>query len=572
MLAIRAAVGSNGPPWRRGRGLRSFRAAAGLLNLFFRGAKSHASLPDPARGLAAGVLLCLAVSAPAAPAPASSDIDKYLPDDAQMVAVVNVKQITSWTPFRKQVKDQIEQFIKMGLPAEILKDTGFDPLRDTDRFVLATAADSYKMIQANMTAPPHRPIPPPAPPGAAPPAIAPPPPPHSVSMSTASPLGFPSFFLIQGKFDADKLEAKAQQALKDHPEMVKKPRMVGGIELWEITPPGPVGNHIYLAMLDKQTLMATGLESQALEALDKAAGKRKTDLKDKQVRAALARTNEKAAFQMAASGDIITQVRSESDGKGGFTTTTKTLRDEGFEGFRGAVTLGEADIRYEFGLTAKDADKATETAKSMTDGLEMGIKNVTAAAQQMKDLQPVVDAMKAVKIAASGDTISVEGSATADAVQGAVKAWFTESPRLVSRRIRRRLRRPGKTSNEPERRTAGVSRLMERSISRLTPAARQILCIYGFGGCTVPVRGRSSSAGAARMSGRRLAKGSGSVIRTYGAGFVRCGIVAASAVSADASTVGSSRDARSGVGCGARIGSGGGWLTSTEGRWIRSLA
>ena len=355
--------------------------------------------PIPQRGLAVGVLLCLAASAPTAPAPASSDLDKYLPDDAQMVAVVNVKRITSWAPFQKQVKDQIEQFIKMGLPAEILKDTGFDPLLDTDRVVVVTAADSYKIIRMEQTGP--RPL---TPPGGAPPRVPPPPPGVMNSMATAGPIGFASFVLIQGKFDADKLEAKAQQALKDHPDIVKKPRMVGGIELWDINPPGPGGQHIYLAMLDKQTLLATGLESQALEALDKAAGKRKTNLKDKQVRNALARANEKPAFQMAASGDIITEVRSETDGKGGTATTTKTLREEGFESFRGAVTLGDADLRYEFVLTAKDADKAKETVKSMNDGLEMGIKNVTAAAEQMKDLQPVVDAMKAVKITASDDT------------------------------------------------------------------------------------------------------------------------------------------------------------------------
>ena len=392
----------------------------------------------PRACLTAGALLCLAAAAPAA------DLDKYLPDDAQMVAVVNVKQITAWTPFQKQIQDQIQQLLKADEAQTVLKDTGFDPLRDIDHVVIVAAADSYKTITPPPPAgavkpggganPPSviKPAPPGNPPAAPPagvaappppPAVAPPPPPAgSVTIASGSPVGFVSFILVQGKFDADKLEAKAQQALKDHPDVVKKPRMVGGIELWEIAP--AASDHIYLAMLDKNTLMATGLESQALEALDKANGKRKTEIKDKQVRDALTKLDPKAAVQETASGDMVTSVSMKSDGKGGFTTTTQTFHDQGVEGFHAAVMLGDADLHGEFILTVKDADKAKEMAKQANDGLEMGIKNITAAAQQMKELLPLVDAMKTVKIAAVGDTIAVEGSATPDAVQAAVKAFF----------------------------------------------------------------------------------------------------------------------------------------------------
>ena len=398
----------------------------------------------PSACLAAGALLCLAASAPAAPAPASSDLDKYLPDDAQMVAVVNVKQITAWTPFQKQFQDQIQQALKNGPPAELLKDTGFDPLRDLDRIVIVSAASSPQIIKPPMTAPPGSPVPPPGvkppgtveqppssippPPGvAAPPPPPPPPTPPTVTQTSTgrSPVGFPTFFLIQGKFDADKLEAKAQQAAKDHPAVLKS-RKIGGIELWEIIPagPGPLGDHLYLALLDKDTLMAAGLESQALEALDKANGKKKTEIKDKQVRDGLAKADAKAALQVVCGGDMVTQVSMKSDGKGGFTTTTMSLREDGIEGFRVTVTLGDADIHAELTLTAKDADKAKEMSTYMNAVLEMEVKGVTAAAQQMKDLQPLVDALKTVKITASGDSISVEGSATPDAVQAGVKGLF----------------------------------------------------------------------------------------------------------------------------------------------------
>ena len=403
-------------------------------NPFLRGGKSHASFSSPPPRSGARALALLAAAAPAA------DLDKYLPDDAQIVAVVNVKQITAWTPFQKQIQDQIQQLLKTDEAQRVLKDTGFDPVRDIDRVVVVAAADSYKTVNPPQFAPPPvvKPVPVgvpapapgvgPPPGGAAPPpgVVAPPPPPPAGSFSTSagSPFGFVSFILVQGKFDADKLEAKAQQALKDHPDVVKKPRMVGGIELWQIAT-GP-SDHIYLAMLDKNTLMATGLESQALEALDKANGKKKTELKDKQVRDALAKTDPKAALQVAASGDLVTSVSMKSDGKGGFTTTTKTLHDDGFEGYHGSVGLGDADLHYTFTLTAKDADKAKETAKNMSDGVDKALADAKAHPERMpKELLPALDAFKTVKITASGDTISVEGSATAEEIEAAVKAFFT---------------------------------------------------------------------------------------------------------------------------------------------------
>lgn len=375
--------------------------------------------PFPSACLAVGALACLAASALAAPAPPAADFDKYLPDDAQMVAVLNVKQVASWAPFQKQFQDQIQQLLKTDPIRDVLKDTGFDPLRDVDRVVIVAAASSVKVVRPpDLVAPKF--TPPPVPP----PGVRPPPPAEFSGSTAVGPAGFTTFFLVQGKFDADKLEAKARQLAKDDAAMIKS-RKVGEAELWEITLPGPAGEpHLYLSLLDRNTLMATVVESQALEALDKAAGKRTTDLKDKQVRDALAKADSRAALRVVASGDLVTSVEMKSDGKGGVTTTTKALRDQGIEGEGVAVTLGDADLHAEATITAKDADKAKDMAKSMNDGLDMGIKNVAKAAQDMKDLAPLVDALKTVKIAVSGATISVEGGATPDAIPAGIKAIF----------------------------------------------------------------------------------------------------------------------------------------------------
>ncbi len=229
-----------------------------------------------------------------------------------------------------------------------------------------------------------------------------------------------------GKFDADKLEAKAKQYAKDSPGVVKS-RMVGGIELWEIAVPGQT-DHPYVAMLDKGTVMATIGESRALEALDKANGKKKTDLKDKLVRDAVAKMDPKAALQVVASGDQIIGESGMSDGKGGFTTKKISQRDQGVESIHITVTLGDADMHGEYVMTVKDADKAKETAKSMQDGVDMFIKCAPGRAQQMKDLLPLVQALKTIKITTTGDTVVMEGNATPEAVLAGVKGYFTVTP------------------------------------------------------------------------------------------------------------------------------------------------
>ncbi len=212
----------------------------------------------PSACLALGAVAWLAASARAA------DLDKYLPDDAQSVTVVNVKAITSWAPFQKLIQPKLEDAIKTGpgQMSEMIKETGIDPFRDIERVVVAAGGDSYKIIKPPQTTGP-KPPPPPGlkpPPGAAVPPTAVPPPagpqppgggavvidqPPTAMMSQNSPIGFPSIVLIQGKFDADKLRAAAEKQLKDHPETMKKPRTIGNIDLWEATQGN--GDHVYMA-------------------------------------------------------------------------------------------------------------------------------------------------------------------------------------------------------------------------------------------------------------------------------------------------------------------------------------
>src|SRR5947209_19965002 len=97
------------------------------------------SLSRLGNGLLAAGLLWLAAPLYAAPAPGEPavKIDKYLPDNTGGVFVVDVKQILASKAFTKDVKKQIEDVLKMDEVQMVLKDSGFDPLKDVDRIVEA---------------------------------------------------------------------------------------------------------------------------------------------------------------------------------------------------------------------------------------------------------------------------------------------------------------------------------------------------------------------------------------------------------------------------------------------------
>jgi hypothetical protein len=324
-------------------------------------------------GLAAllqAATLCLAP----VPAPRAADLDKYLPDDATAVAVVDAKQILAWAPFQKKIQPQLEMLLKNDEVKALLKDSGFDPLKDVDRIIV-------------------------------------------VSAPISGPTGGPTFALVQGRFDGAKLRAKAEAAAKEKPDFVKL-RKVGDADLWVLH------DHEFCALLDKDTIMLGATEALAVEALEKAAGKKKTALKDKRLKELLAKADPKQALQWFAVGDMGTGGSISNDGMGNVKVERRYLKEDGVESAQGGVTCGDGDLKFQMTLTAKDADGAKQLAAKMTDGLAGMTKGAAATAEKVKELTPVVECLKKVKITAAGDGVSVDAIGTAEEAAALVKAFF----------------------------------------------------------------------------------------------------------------------------------------------------
>jgi hypothetical protein len=330
--------------------------------------------------------LAAAVALAAAPAARAGDLDKLLPDDAAFVVAVNAKQIHDWPQFKKQVQGEIEKALKMDFAQNVLKDTGFDPLRDLDRVILsASAADAA----AAATGPSDT-----------------------------------FFAVLQGKFDADKLKSRADQLAKDTPAVFKV-RKAGDAPLLEIAAPGAP---FFLVLVDKNTLVVTNVEAKATEAVDKAAGKKKTELKSKRLADFLAKGDPKVAAEWFAGGEMTASTSVSADANGKVTVKHTTLKDAGVEGFRGAATLGDSDVKFQTSVYAKDAAGAKELTKKIKDGLDQAIADGTKESEKRPELKPILEAMKNVKVGTADDAVTLEGGAPADVIVAFVKSMGVVQP------------------------------------------------------------------------------------------------------------------------------------------------
>jgi hypothetical protein len=325
------------------------------------------------------VALLLAASAvQAAPAPTEPDavkVDKYLPDETGGVFVIDVKQILASKAFTKELKKQIEDILKMEQVQMVLKDTGFDPFKDVDRVVLAITPGGD-----GFSAP---------------------------------------FLVVEGRFDVAKLTAKAEEISKLSPGF--KPVEIGKTKVYELGFGG--GNPPYLGLMDKNTLVLAGTKQEMTDALEKAGGKKKTELKSKNLGKLLAKMDPKLAVNVACAAEMPTGGSVMSLPGGGIVRMVRTLGDEGIDSITGGIAvdeIGKAKIHF----TARDADVAKTLGAAFETGINQMQAEIAREVARTKELAPVETVVKTLKSTVKDQTITVEGQGDATAVEALIKSFF----------------------------------------------------------------------------------------------------------------------------------------------------
>jgi len=304
---------------------------------------------------------------------------KYLPNDTEIVFTVNIKQIVE-SELAKKYKDQINQF-KMMLEQAIPGDN------QALQYLKKAGIDIYKDV-------------------------------HGVTVAMpASVKPEDGFVLVEGNFDSDKFHEAAEEAAKEFSDALKITR-AGANKVLEITPPGE-NQRLFASLASKNLVIVTGTKEAMTEALGRASGAKRNNLK-KVFRSLLDTTTSKQSLSFVATGSAIaTLMENVPEGQRKQAEVgINALKN--IDGFSGAVTFTK-DIQFMLGINSKDAAAAKNLAEQTQKGLQ-GVQFLIALqAMNNEKLAPLVDVFKTIKVNAQGSNLVIRAQVTPEALEELLK-------------------------------------------------------------------------------------------------------------------------------------------------------
>jgi hypothetical protein len=319
---------------------------------------------------APAVALALAALLLAAPARAV-EVDKLLPNDTETVLSVNVKQILTSPLVKKLPVDKAKDLLKdQGEAHKVLTDLGFDPFNDVDTITVAGSGGTE----------PDK-----------------------------------GLIIAHGKFDVAKFKAKAEEVAKENENSLKIHKVPDGkggqTQLYEVNAPG-ANQAMFAAILGPTTIVASGGKDYVLDAIDKNAGKKTTQLKSKALQALLGRIDTKQSLYLALLGSTLAKspLGSNDDAKQVIDKLDDAI----------ASLSIEKDVKLEVAVTAKSANDAKDLDEKIKDGLNTALGFVALAATNNKEIAPLVDLLKNVKPTVKDKVVGVEIEIPGAAIEKAV--------------------------------------------------------------------------------------------------------------------------------------------------------
>jgi hypothetical protein len=291
----------------------------------------------------------------------------YLPNDSEYVVTVNLRKILD----SALVKDHValaklvlqnNEHYKTFVPA------GFDPFKDLDTFTSAGPITTDKDK---------------------------------------------GLVIVTGKFEVAKFHKHAEELAKKKEGLIKVTKL-GNHKLWEITPKGEDESKGYMLLLDKNTLLVSGSKDYLNEAVAKAAGQKKAELK-KEMAALLKKADKKQVVSVAVLTSPIAKVLENNENIPNV-EQAKGLLDK-LNGITAGVTLGD-EVKIEVGVGTKDKETAKEMSKKANQALLGAPLAIGFLLGQNEQLAPFVDVVKelinATKVKSSEAVLNVKVTLTKD--------------------------------------------------------------------------------------------------------------------------------------------------------------
>lgn len=293
------------------------------------------------------------------------EADPALPNDAQVVASVNVRHLLDAAVVKKSLAGPLEDALPRGqeLP-ELAKALGVQPLQDIDRVLIA----------GPLTLEPDR------------------------------------FLLVaHGRFKVKNIEAAAHEFAKKSPEVLRlhegeQHTIYEYIETNRKLPP------LFVCVLDKETIVASTGKDTVLDALAKKTGKKKSALAS-ELQKLLGKVDGKATVWVV--GLATPEVKKRLAAPAEYQRLVDSLQH-----FRGSVTVADG-VQADFVVQTNDAKAAPEIRKFM-EGVK-AILILAATSQDKKNGVIWADLLSALKVANEQDAVTLRGEVTAEQVEKSVQ-------------------------------------------------------------------------------------------------------------------------------------------------------
>ena len=311
------------------------------------------------KGIFLLVTLSLAVPARAA------EVDKLLPNDCECVLTVNVTQLLTSELNKKHGLLKMEELLKSNEGIQDhFKSLGLDPLKDISTLAWASA-------------------------------------------NTGDP--GKALIIMHGKFDPKKFEAKADEVVQNYGDILKIHK-IGASKLYEVGIPGQ--SPYFVAVPDSSTIIASAGKEYMIEALNKVAGTRKSEVKKELADLVRKVEGDRTLWLVALKTALEHSPLSADDNARPVLAKIET-------GYLGVIV--SRDLRAEFDLTTKTAETAKELNKELLEKLDKAKGIVSILVGNVKELQILLDLAEAMKVTSQGNTVSLRGQIGPEAIEKSLK-------------------------------------------------------------------------------------------------------------------------------------------------------
>jgi len=311
----------------------------------------------------AAALCALGLTLAAAPSPAIEP--KLLPNDTEVIVTINFRQIlgSEVAKANKELVDLAKQTLtaKLGENGadKYLEKLGFDLFKDLDSVTIASPGSKN---------------------------------PESLMI------------FIEGKFNAEKLQAAGEDAIRENADAIKAVK-IGGVQAYQINPKQGEEKPFFAGLVGNNMLVATGSKEAFADAVARNGGTRQSKLKQ-EFKGLLDTVNKKQSFSMVATGAALGRLLEDAPIPNAEAAMAGLQQ---IEGLSVAVTV-EKDVAFQLGVNTKDKATAEQFAKAGNGGLQL--VKLMAEKKRTEDpdkFGPVADIAKTLRLTSQGSNVMLRG-------------------------------------------------------------------------------------------------------------------------------------------------------------------